>query len=55
MQISIQSSARIMAIVNLMSGATIHKLDGRHERVRKGKEAAVKPTTRLSQWLPRDA
>jgi AcrR family transcriptional regulator len=30
-----------MAIVNLMSGATIHKLDGRHERVRKGKEAAV--------------
>ena len=41
MQISIQSSARIMAIVNLMSGATIHKLDGRHERVRKGKEAAV--------------
>lgn len=41
MQISIQSSARIMAIVNLMSGATIHKLDGRHERVRKGKEAAI--------------
>lgn len=30
-----------MAIVNLMSGATIHKLDGRHERVRKGKEAAI--------------
>jgi len=28
-----------MTIVNLMSGATIHKLDGRHERVRKGKEA----------------
>jgi AcrR family transcriptional regulator len=41
MQISIQSSAHIMAIVNLMSGATIHKLDGRHERVRKGKEAAI--------------
>ena len=41
MQISIQSSARIMTIVNLMSGATIHKLDGRHERVRKGKEAAI--------------
>ena len=41
MQISIQGSARIMAIVNLMSGATIHKLDGRHERVRKGKEAAI--------------
>ena len=30
-----------MAIVNLMSSATIHKLDGRHERVRKGKEAAI--------------
>ena len=30
-----------MTIVNLMSGATIHKLDGRHERVRKGKEAAI--------------
>ena len=41
MQISIQSSARIMTIVNLMGGATIHKLDGRHERVRKGKEAAI--------------
>jgi len=41
MQMSIQSSAHIMAIVNLMSGATIHKLDGRHERVRKGKEAAI--------------
>jgi AcrR family transcriptional regulator len=41
MQISIQSSARIMTIVNVMSGATIHKLDGRHERVRKGKEAAI--------------
>ena len=41
MQISIQSSTRIMAIVNLMNGGTIHKLDGRHERVRKGKEAAI--------------
>ena len=30
-----------MAIVVLMSGASIHKLDGRHERVRKGKEAAI--------------
>ena len=30
-----------MAIVNLMSGATIHKLDGRHERVRKGKESVI--------------
>jgi AcrR family transcriptional regulator len=30
-----------MAIVNLMSGATIHKLDGRHDRVRKGKEAVI--------------
>ena len=30
-----------MAIVNLMSSATIHKLDGRHERVRMGKEAAI--------------
>lgn len=39
--ISIQSSAHYMAIVVLMSGASIHKLDGRHERVRKGKEAAI--------------
>jgi AcrR family transcriptional regulator len=31
----------MMAIVNLMSGATIHKFDGRHERVRKGKEAVI--------------
>jgi len=30
-----------MAIVNPMSAASIHKLDGRHERVRKGKEAAI--------------
>ena len=41
MQISIQSSAHSRAIVNLMSGATIHKLDGRHERVRKGKESVI--------------
>ena len=39
--ISIQSSAHSMAIVNPMSAASIHKLDGRHERVRKGKEAAI--------------
>lgn len=30
-----------MSIVNHMSPASIHKLDGRHERVRKGKEAAI--------------
>lgn len=30
-----------MTIVQCMSSATIHKLDGRHERVRKGKEAAI--------------
>ena len=30
-----------MAIVNPMNEATIHKLDGRHDRVRKGKEAVI--------------
>jgi len=31
----------MVTIVNPMSEATIHKFDGRHDRVRKGKEAAI--------------
>ena len=33
--------AQSVAIVKVMGEATIHKFDGRHDRVRKGKEAVI--------------